>query len=78
MTDITEIQRNKLEIIRMLSSDIDAARIAFEFIDNDELKMQVFKDQYLLISEEKTPTEKTAHAIYAAAAIIQLIAWVSR
>ncbi|MDE9540642.1 DUF2560 family protein [Xenorhabdus bovienii] len=63
MTELTLSQRMRLEILRLVMNDTAAAQKAIEFIGDDTLKFELFKDQYSLAQNEPTPVSRTDKSI---------------
>lgn len=60
---ITSVQAGRLEILRLLMNDTAAAQKAIDWIADDPLKMELFKDQYHLVVKETGPVARTEKAI---------------
>ncbi|MDE1487964.1 DUF2560 family protein [Xenorhabdus bovienii] len=63
MTELTTSQRMRLEILRLVMNDTAAAQKAIEFIGDDTLKFELFKDQYKLVQTESGVVARTDKSI---------------
>ena len=46
MTEITAQNQMRLELLRLVGNDTAAAQAAIEFVKDDALKLELFKDAY--------------------------------
>lgn len=46
MTEITAQHQMRLDLLRLVSNDTAAAQAAIEFVKDDALKFELFKDAY--------------------------------
>lgn len=46
MTEITAQNKMRLELLRLVGNDTAAAQAAIEFVKDDALKFELFKDAY--------------------------------
>ncbi|HHR6050819.1 TPA: DUF2560 family protein [Providencia alcalifaciens] len=63
MTTITAQNQMRLEILRLVMSDTAAAQAAIEFVEDDELKYELFKDQWNRAGAECTPVSRVQKAV---------------
>ncbi|CNL52107.1 Protein of uncharacterised function (DUF2560) [Yersinia enterocolitica] len=63
MTQLSARQQTRLEILRLVMNDTAAAQAAIEFVADDQLKLELFKDQYGLAQTEKEVVARTIKAI---------------
>ncbi|WP_261371911.1 DUF2560 family protein [Yersinia mollaretii] len=63
MIQLSARQQNRLEILRLVMNDTAAAQAAIEFVADDQLKLELFKDQYGLAQSEKEVVARTIKAI---------------
>ncbi|CNL10987.1 hypothetical protein B4907_11510 [Yersinia kristensenii] len=63
ITGLTPIQASRLEILRLVMKDTAAAQKAIDFIKDDPLKQELFKDQYALAANESGLVSRTEKAI---------------
>ncbi|MGE4718786.1 DUF2560 family protein [Yersinia enterocolitica] len=62
ITGLTPIQASRLEILRLVMKDTAAAQKAIDFINDDPLKQELFKDQYALAANESGLVSRTEKA----------------
>lgn len=60
---LTPQQSTRLELLRLVMNDTAAAQKAIEFVGDDPLNLELFKDQYTRASNEPTPISRTDKAI---------------
>lgn len=63
VTGLTPTQASRLEILRLVMKDTAAAQKAIDFINDDPLKQELFKDQYALAANESGLVSRTEKAI---------------
>lgn len=63
ITQMTDAQKLKLEVNRLVMNDSAATEKAIEFIAGNELNFELFKDQYHLAGAEVSPVSRTDKAI---------------
>ncbi|QZN97791.1 DUF2560 family protein [Symbiopectobacterium purcellii] len=60
---LTPQQSTRLELLRLVMNDTAAAQAAIEFVGDDLLKLELFKDQYKLATTEREVVARTFKAI---------------
>ncbi|QQA77052.1 DUF2560 family protein [Pectobacterium parmentieri] len=60
---LTAQQSTRLELLRLVMNDTAAAQAAIEFVGDDLLKLELFKDQYKLATTEREVVARTFKAI---------------
>lgn len=60
---LTAQQSTRLELLRLVMNDTAAAQAAIEFVGDDLLKLELFKDQYKLATAEGGVVARTFKAI---------------
>ncbi|GKV89290.1 DUF2560 family protein [Pectobacterium carotovorum] len=60
---LTLQQSTRLELLRLVMNDTAAAQAAIEFVGDDVLKLEFFKDQYTLATTEREVVARTFKAI---------------
>ncbi|WP_286933876.1 DUF2560 family protein [Leclercia sp. UBA5958] len=73
-TLMTDAQKLKLEVFRMVMNDSAATEKAIEFIAGSELNFELFKDAYAKTATEPTALAKTEKAIREAKEVLDLFA----
>ncbi|MDG4696401.1 DUF2560 family protein [Providencia sp. CRE-3FA-0001] len=63
MTTITAQQNMRLEILRHVMNDTAAAQAAIDFIQDDELKFELFKDQWKHAGSECSSVSRAQKAV---------------
>lgn len=63
MIELTTSQQIRLEILRLVMNDTAAAQKAIEFIGDNSLQFELFKDQYKLVQTESGVVARTDKAI---------------
>jgi hypothetical protein len=74
ITQMTESQKLKLEVYRLVMNDSAATEKAIEFIASSELNFELFKDAYAKTTSEVTALAKTEKAIRIAKEVKDLFA----
>lgn len=74
ITQMTDAQKLKLEVFRMVMNDSAATEKAIEFIAGSELTFELFKDAYARTATEPTALSKTEKAIREAKQALDLFA----
>jgi hypothetical protein len=74
ITQMTEAQKLKLEVYRLVMNDSAATEKAIEFIASSELNFELFKDAYAKTANENTALAKTEKAIRIAKEVKDLFA----
>lgn len=74
ITQMTDAQKLKLEVFRMVMNDSAATEKAIEFIADSELNFELFKDAYNKTGNEPTAMAKTEKAIREAKEVLDLFA----
>lgn len=74
ITQMTEAQKLKLEVYRLVMNDSAATEKAIEFIASSELNFELFKDAYAKTASEVTALAKTEKAIRIAKEVKDLFA----
>lgn len=74
ITQMTDAQKLKLEVYRMVMNDSAATEKAIEFIAGSELNFELFKDAYYKTATEPTAMTKTEKAIREAKEVLDLFA----
>lgn len=72
ITQMTDAQKLKLEVFRMVMNDSAATEKAIEFIADSELNFELFKDAYNKTGNEPTAMAKTEKAIREAKEVLDL------
>ena len=73
ITQMTDAQKLKLEVYRLVMNDSAATEKAIEFIAGNELNFELFKDAYCAkTSNEPTALAKTEKAIREAKEVLDL------
>jgi len=62
-TDLTLKQKSRLDILTLVQNDNAAGKEAIEFIQDDPLKLELFKRQYELAQAETTVLSRTIKAV---------------
>ena len=73
-TLMTDAQKLKLEVFRMVMNDSAATEKAIEFIAGSELNFELFKDAYAKTATEPSALAKTETAIREAKEVLDLFA----
>lgn len=74
ITQMTDAQKLKLEVYRLVMNDSAATEKAIEFIASSELNFELFKDAYAKTANENTALAKTEKAIRIAKEVKDLFA----
>lgn len=74
ITQMTDSQKLKLEVYRLVMNDSAATEKAIEFIASSELNFELFKDAYAKTANENTALAKTEKAIRIAKEVKDLFA----
>lgn len=74
ITQMTDAQKLKLEVYRLVMNDSAATEKAIEFISGSELNFELFKDAYSKTANETTAMNKTEKAIREAKEVLDLFA----
>lgn len=72
MVDITDAQQIRLNLLSTLNYDTAAAKVAVEFVQDDQLKYQLFIQQFNRVVSESTVVAKTIKAIQEATEALML------
>lgn len=72
ITQMTDAQKLKLEVYRLVMNDSAATEKAIEFIAGNELNFELFKDAYSKTANEPTALAKTEKAIREAKEVLDL------
>lgn len=60
---LTDKQKSRLDIFELVQNDTTAAKEAIDFIQEDPLKLELFKRQYALAQSEQTVLARTIKAV---------------
>ncbi|PHM51525.1 DUF2560 family protein [Xenorhabdus sp. KK7.4] len=63
MTELTSSQQMRLDVLRLVMNDTAAAQKAIEFIGDNTLKFELFKDQYKLVQTESGVVARADKAV---------------
>lgn len=63
MAEITSAQQIRMNLLAMLGYDTAAAKEAIQFVQDDDLKYQMFVQQYNRVTTENTYVAKAMKAI---------------
>ncbi|BET97690.1 DUF2560 family protein [Xenorhabdus nematophila] len=63
MTELTLSQQMRLDVLRLVMNDTAAAQKAIEFIGDNTLKFELFKDQYTLVQTESGVVARADKAV---------------
>ncbi|SWN03451.1 DUF2560 family protein [Klebsiella pneumoniae] len=63
MAEITSAQQIRMNLLAMLGYDTAAAKEAIQFVQDDDLKYQMFVQQYNRVTSENTNVAKAMKAI---------------
>lgn len=66
MQELTQQQELRLEVLRLVLHDTAAAQLAIKFIEDENLKLELFKDQWQLSQAESKPVARALKAIQSA------------
>ncbi|EPO6584303.1 DUF2560 family protein [Enterobacter hormaechei] len=72
ITQMTDAQKLKLEVYRLVMNDSAATEKAIDFIAGNELNFELFKDAYDKTANEPTALAKTEKAIREAKEVLDL------
>lgn len=63
MKEITAEQQMRLDILRLVLQDTAAAQIAIDFIKDEKLKFEIFRDLWRESGAESTPVSRAQKSI---------------
>lgn len=72
MVEITDAQQIRLNLFSTLNYDTAAAKVAVEFVQDSQLKYQLFIQQFNRVTTESTVVAKTIKAIQEATEALAL------
>jgi hypothetical protein len=74
MTEITAQNQMRLELLRLVGNDTAAAQAAIEFVNDDALKFELFKDAYKQCQTEREFVSRAQKAAREAQQALDLFA----
>lgn len=74
MTEITAQHQMRLDLLRLVSNDTAAAQAAIEFVKDDALKFELFKDAYKQCQTESEFVSRAQKAVREAQEALDLFA----